>query len=146
MGMRRIAVILAALTLANVIALAHEEEADLDARTLVAQGIAYLQLEPPNLEMALDKLNDALQAGDMTGIDPTVAALARDALAGGSLQAAEVLAAFSIGEDPDLNPRGPLVQVTLGPAVYAILAVGLVLVLLGGYGLGRSVSGRAGGR
>lgn len=119
-----------------------EEGADLSARELAQQAVAFLVNEPTNPEMALERLNDAIADDEVEGVDLDTLALAAGALEADATQAVPPLVAAALGESVDVG-SGPVVAVRLGAGVYWAFAIGLLLVALGAYGLGRR-AGHAG--
>lgn len=111
------------------------DEKKMDAKTLARSVVGFLQAEPPNLEMAQDRLKDAIEKGE--GVNVGLLKLAQQALEEGAPQAVPPLVAKAVGEDPGQFGAGPLVEVKLGPGVYWAFGIGLLLVFLGAYGLGR---------
>lgn len=119
------------------------DEAKMDAKTLARSVIGFVQAEPPNLEMAQDRLKDAIEKGE--GVDVKVLELARQALEVGVPQAVPPLVAKAVGDDPAQVVGGKPVEVKLGPGIYWAFAIGLLLVFLGAYGLARRSVARAPG-
>lgn len=119
------------------------DEAKMDAPALARSAVGFLQADPPELEMAGDRLKDAIEKGE--GVDVQVLELARQALEVGVPQAVPPLVAKAVGDDPAQAVGGDPVEVRLGPGVYWAFAVGLLLVFLGAYGLARRSAARAPG-
>lgn len=113
-----------------------EEGADLTAKELARQAVAFLVNEPPNPEMALERLNDAVADDEVEGVDVATLSLAAGALEAGAPQAVPPLVAAALGETTAVE-SGPVVAVQLGAGVYWAFAAGLLLAALGAYGLGR---------
>lgn len=63
------ATIVVALAFPGAAALAHEGEEETSAKELVLQGIALLRGQPEQTEAIEDKIHDALEAEDQTGVD-----------------------------------------------------------------------------
>lgn len=111
-------------------------EANLDAKALARSVIGFLQAEPPNLEMAQDRLKDAIKKGQ--GVDSKLLEQAQQALQSGVPQAVPPLVAKAVGDDPAQAVGGKPVEVKLGAGIYWAFGIGLLLVFLGAYTLGRS--------
>lgn len=131
-------ILLAALFLIVGSAWAHEDEegADLSAKELAQQAVAFLVNEPTNPEMALERLNDAVADDEVEGVDLDTLSLAAGALEAGATQAVPPLVAAALGENVEFG-SGPVVAVRLGAGIYWAFAIGLLLAALGAYGLGR---------
>ncbi|RTI12176.1 hypothetical protein [Thermus scotoductus] len=130
-------VLMVVLALTVGLALADSpDEARMSGRHLARSAVAFLQAEPPNPEMALDRLRDALEKPE--GVDVKVLELALEALEAGVPQAVPPLVAKAVGDDPGSVGGSKAVEVHLGPTIYWAFAIGLVLVFLGAYALGRS--------
>ncbi|MCL6526358.1 MAG: hypothetical protein K6T57_05680 [Thermaceae bacterium] len=123
--------LLASLGLADA-----QNEANMDAKTLARSVTGFVQAEPPNLEMAQDRLKDAIEKGQ--GVDVRLLEQAQQALEAGVPQAVPPLVAKAVGDDPAQAVGGKPVEVKLGPGIYWAFAIGLLLVFLGAYALGRS--------
>lgn len=130
------------LTAVTVLALADEpDETTMDGPTLARSAIGFLQAEPPNLDMALDRLQDAQEPDRLDGMDVQVLQLAEQALEAGVPEAVPPLVAKAVGDDPRLY-GGAVVEVNLGAAVYWAFLIGLVVVFTGAYLLGRQAKKR----
>jgi len=111
-------------------------EANMDAKTLARSVTGFVQAEPPNLEMAQDRLADAIKKGE--GVDVKLLQQAQQALEAGVPQAVAPLIAKAVGDDPAQAVGGKPVEVKLGAGIYWAFAIGLLLVFFGAYALGRS--------
>lgn len=135
--MKRTLAIMLALLLVLGGAWAHEndEAGPVEPAEYVAQGVALLRAEPPDLMEAQERLEavEALESSEEVNLELVRAA--STALAAGATAEAVQLLERSLGREAE--PLGPLVEVTLSPAVYWGFASGLLLVGLGAYGLGR---------
>ncbi|GEM82412.1 hypothetical protein [Meiothermus hypogaeus] len=128
---------MAVLALLAGLALADSpDEAKMSGEELARSATGFLQAEPPNLEMALDRLKDALEKPE--GLDVKALELAQKALEAGVPQAVPPLVAKAVGDDPGAVEGSKAVEVRLGPGIYWAFATGWVLVFLGAYALGRS--------
>lgn len=106
-----VAVLLTIVAASGRPALAHEGEESGKASDLVKQAIAIMANEPDNVDAAMDKLTDAGNAEDKSGVDLLVVAQARDALTAKDVAKAKALAEQSIGAQPppanaDVTPIG----------------------------------------
>lgn len=81
-------------------ALAHEEEEQVPARTLVKQAIALLRGQPEQVEAIEDKIHDALEAEDTEGVDLELVERAAAAFEDGELHVAQDLLEEAIGAAP----------------------------------------------
>jgi len=138
--MKRILILLiSSLLLLAGSALAHgDEEGAADAADLSQQAIAFLRAEPANLMEAEERLNDALQAEDpstVSDVNLNLVAAALTAVKEGATTESIRLLDRALGQEAE--PLGAVVEVRLGTNVYLAFAIGLVLVGLGAYGLGR---------
>lgn len=130
---------MAALALVVGIALADApNESKMTGKELAQSVVGLVQAEPPNLEMAQDRLKDALAKPQ--GLDVEALKLAQQALEAGVPQAVAPLVAKAVGDDPAQAVGGKPVEVNLGPGVYWAFAIGLLLVFLGAYALGRNAA------
>ncbi len=77
------------------------------AGVLVRQAIAYIVNEPGNTAGAADKINDAKDAADKTGVDLNLVAQAGDAFDRGDIHRARTLLERSIGARPHLGGSDP---------------------------------------
>lgn len=114
-------------------------ESKMASKELARSVIGLVQAEPPNLQMAQERLKDALAKPQ--GLDVNALKLAQQALDAGVPQAVPPLVAKAVGDNPAQTVEGKPVQVNLGPGVYWAFAIGLLLVFLGAYALGRSANG-----
>lgn len=117
------------------------DESNLDGPTLARSVVGYLQADPPNLEMALDRLKDAQENDKLGSMDAQVLQLAQRALEAGAPEAVPALIAKAVGDDPG-QVSGSVVEVRLGPAIYWAFGVGLLVVFAGAYLLGRQAEQR----
>ena len=159
---------LAVATLAVVVfaapALAHEGEKSTPARTLAQIAVAIIRTQPDQIDAAADKINDAIEAEDHTGLDVALVEQAQQALRAGDMAKTELLLEQALGACPgqpvtNPNPKGirgglparitacPAPQAhelglgrrpTRGAARVSLLAVGAVLVA-GGLVLSRRI-------
>ncbi|MDX2004181.1 MAG: hypothetical protein SFU83_02800 [Meiothermus sp.] len=113
-------------------------ESKMTGEELARSVVGLIQAEPPNLEMAQDRLKDALEKA--AGLDANALKLAQQALQAGVPQAVPPLVAKAVGDDPAQAIGGKPVEVNLGPGLYAAFAIGLLLVFLGAFALGRNAS------
>ena len=81
-------------------ALAHEEEEQVPARTLVKQAIALLRGQPEQVEAIEDKIHDALAAEDTEGVDLELVERADRAFEEGKIHLAQDLLEEAIGAAP----------------------------------------------
>jgi hypothetical protein len=89
-------------------AAAHEGEQSTEASDLIRQAIALI-VNTPNDTMAIeDKINDAINANDKTGVDIAPVQQANDALEAGDLHRARALLEVSIGAQPHLSSALPV--------------------------------------
>ncbi|WP_299432581.1 hypothetical protein [uncultured Meiothermus sp.] len=112
------------------------DESKMTGAELARSAVGLVQAEPPNLEMAQDRLKDALEKA--AGLDVNALKLAQQALRAGVPQAVPPLVAKAVGDDPAQAVGGKPVEVNLGIGLYAAFAIGLLLVFLGAFALGRS--------
>jgi hypothetical protein len=90
-------------------ALAHEGEEKVPARTQVAVADAILRTQPEQLDLAADRINDALEAEDHEGVDLGRVKQAKTALEAGDMQKTELLLEQALGAcpgQPVTNPTG----------------------------------------
>jgi hypothetical protein len=90
-------------------ALAHEGEEKVPARTQVAVADAILRTQPEQLDLAADRINDALEAEDHEGVDLGRVKQAKAALEAGDMQKTELLLEQALGAcpgQPVTNPTG----------------------------------------
>lgn len=83
-----------------------DDESDV-AGDLVRQAIAVIVNEPGNMDLAADKINDALTAEDTAGVDLKLVAQARDALENDDFHQARALLERSIGARPHIAGSDP---------------------------------------
>lgn len=127
----------AVLALLAGIALADApNESKMSGEELARSVTGFVQAEPPNLEMAQDRLKDALEKSQ--GLNVNALKLAQQALEAGVPQAVPPLIAKAVGDDPAQAVGGKPVEVNLGPGFYWAFGIGLLLVFLGAYALGRN--------
>jgi hypothetical protein len=88
-------------------ALAHEGEEQVPARTQVAVADAILRTQPEQLELAADRINDALEAEDHEGVDLDRVKQAKDALAAGDMTKTELLLEQALGACPGQPVTSP---------------------------------------
>ena len=135
--MKRMILLLMAVLLGSGTVLAHEgeEAGPVDPDEAVAQSIAFLRAEPPNLMEAQERLEAvaALESSEEVSL-PLVRAAAVAVEADATPEAIQLLER-ALGREPE--PLGSLVEVSLGTPVYWAFGLGVLLVGLGAYGLGR---------
>ena len=131
---------------------AHEGEEKVPARTQVAVADAILRTQPEQMDLAADRINDALEAEDHEGVDLGRVKQAKDALEAGDMAKTELLLEQALGAcpgQPVTNPAGvraklpqtpcptPAHELALGrvplhgTAKPVLLAIGAVLALGG---------------
>ncbi len=93
-------VVALALALPTGAALAHEEEEQVPARTLVKQAIALLRGQPEQVEAIEDKIHDALASEDTEGVDLELVEQADRAFEEGKIHLAQDLLEEAIGAAP----------------------------------------------
>lgn len=105
---------LVALIVVAAPGLAHEEK-KLPARTLVQQAIALMRTQPEQEAAILDKIHDALEAKDSTGVDLAMVEEADEIFESGDLHEAWDLLEEAIGAaphrvvaSPNPEPRMPV--------------------------------------
>ncbi len=125
-----------ALLLLLPAALAHGGEAgSADAAELADQAIAFLQTEPPNIEAAQDRINDALAAEESPDdVNLKVVSAAGAALEQGAVPETVQLLGRALGKPAE--SLGPLITVRVGAGYYLAFAAAALLIGLGAYGLG----------
>src|SRR6266566_3152827 len=79
---------------------AHEGEEKVPARTQVAIADAILRTQPEQMELAADRINDALEAEDHEGVDLDRVKQAKEALEAGDMQKTELLLEQALGACP----------------------------------------------
>jgi hypothetical protein len=90
-------------------ALAHEGEEDVPARTQVQRADAILRTQPEQVDLAVDRINDALEAEDHEGVDLDRVKQAKAALEAGDMQQTELLLEQALGAcpgQPVISPTG----------------------------------------
>lgn len=90
-------------------ALAHEGEEKVPARTQVQVADAILRTQPERMDLAADRINDALEAEDHAGVDLGRVEQAKAALAAGDMPKTELLLEQALGACPGApvaNPAG----------------------------------------
>ncbi len=109
-------------------AFAHEGEESIPAFTDAQEAIAVLAAHPDALDIAMDKVHDALESEDQSGVNLDLLRQADRALEAGDTQRGEILLEQSIGVcpgqpvvEPADIPRTPL---PLGPNVPHIEGIG----------------------
>ena len=143
---------LAVATLAVVVfaapALAHEGEKSTPARTLAQIAVAIIRTQPDQIDAAADKINDAIEAEDHTGLDVALVEQAQQAL--GACPGQPVTnpnpkgirgglpARITACPAPQAHELGLGRRPTRGAARVSLLAVGAVLVA-GGLVLSRRI-------
>jgi len=81
-------------------ALAHEGEEKVPARTQVQRADAILRTRPEQIDLAADRINDALEAEDHEGVDLDRVKQAKEALEAGDMQKTELLLEQALGACP----------------------------------------------
>jgi len=148
-------------------AVAHEGEKSTPARTLAQIAVAIIRTQPEQLDAAGDKINDAIEAEDHTGLDVGLVKQAQQAFQAGDMAKTELLLEQALGACPGQpvttpNPNGirgglptpaspcpapaahelGLGRVrTQGPARVSLLAIAAVFIL-GGLVLTRRIRER----
>src|SRR5262245_11063143 len=133
-------------------AVAHEGEKGIPARELVQIAVAVIRTQPEQMDLAADKIKDALEAADKDGVDLARVQQAQAALEAGDMPRTELLLEQALGAcpgEPVTNPAGvraklpqspcptPAHERALGPvpvrgtAKPALLTSGAVLALGG---------------
>lgn len=88
---------------------AHEGEEKVPARTQVQVADAILRTQPEQMDLAADRINDALEAEDHEGVDLNRVKLAKDTLQAGDTAKTELLLEQALGAcpgQPVVNPAG----------------------------------------
>lgn len=88
---------------------AHEGEESVPARTQVAVADAILRTQPEQMDLAADRINDALEAEDHQGVDLGRVEQAKATLEAGDLAKTELLLEQALGAcpgQPVVNPAG----------------------------------------
>ena len=88
-------------------ALAHEGEEEVPARTQVAVADAILRTQPEQVELAADRINDALEAEDHEGVDLDRVKQAKEALATGDMLKTQLLLEQALGACPGQPVTSP---------------------------------------
>lgn len=131
-----------------------------DAVTLVRQAIVALEVPQPNVDLARDKIEDALGAPETQGVDLSKVRAAGDALDRGNTEGALLALRQSIGsaqapgavEGPGTGEPVPRAEdginlpttgafkpkFTASPVELGLLAAGVAFVLVGGFIVGRA--------
>jgi len=104
-----------------VTAQAHAAEKTIKSTNLVKQGIAYIINEPDHPDSALDKMKDALDSTDTSGVFLDYVKQAQVAEKAGDIHKARALLEASIGAKPHISgvDPAPIGQLTVQPAVGA---------------------------
>jgi hypothetical protein len=131
---------------------AHEGEEKVPARTQVAVADAILRTQPEQMDLAADRINDALEAEDHEGVDLGRVKQAKETLETGDMAKTELLLEQALGAcpgQPVTNPAGvrpklpqapcptPAHELALGrvplhgTAKPVLLTIGVVLALGG---------------
>jgi hypothetical protein len=120
-----LALVLLIIVLRAAPAFAHGGDDPKDALDAVRQAIAYIVNEPGNMEMITDKVGDAIESQDQTGVDVALVKQAQAAVARNNMTAARVLLERAIGAASDLTGTDvqPILQVPAGQSA-APLATG----------------------
>jgi len=100
---------------------AHAAEKTIKATNLVKQGIAFIVNEPDHPDSALDKMKDALDSTDTSGVFLDYVKQAQVAEKAGDIHKARALLEASIGAKPHISgvDPAPIGQLTVQPAVAA---------------------------
>jgi hypothetical protein len=88
---------------------AHEGEEKVPARTQVQVADAILRTQPEQMDLAADRINDALEATDHEGVDLGRVEQAKAALEAGDMPKTELLLEQALGAcpgQPVVNPAG----------------------------------------
>jgi hypothetical protein len=88
---------------------AHEGEEKVPARTQVVVADAILRTQPEQMELAADRINDALEAEDHRGVDLGRVKQAKETLEAGDMARTELLLEQALGAcpgQPVTNPAG----------------------------------------
>jgi hypothetical protein len=105
---------------------AHEGEQSAQASDLVRQGIALIVNTPKDTMAIEDKINDAINADDKTGVDIALVQQAKAALEAGDLHRVRALLEVSIGAQPHLSSALP-VDIGKAPASPGAVPAGVNL-------------------
>jgi hypothetical protein len=138
---------------------AHEGEEKVPARTQVQVAVALITTQPEQMDLAADRINDAIEAEDQSGVDIDRVKQAQAAFRAGDVPRTELLLEQALGAcpgEPVVNPAGvraklpqtpcptPAHELALGrvrpqgTALPVLLSVGAVLAL-GGMVLARRI-------
>lgn len=100
---------------------AHAGEKTIKATNLVKQGIAYIINEPDHPDSALDKMKDALDSTDTSGVFLDYVKQAQTAEKAGDIHKARALLEASIGAKPHISgvEPAPIGELTVQPAMGA---------------------------
>ena len=88
-------------------ALAHEGEENVPASTSVQEAIAIIRSQPELTDDIADKVGDALESEDQSGVDVDLVRQAQDALDANDLPRAELLLEQAIGACPGATVSSP---------------------------------------
>lgn len=89
-----------AVAFPGAVSLAHEGEEETSAKELVLQAIALLRGQPDQTQAIEDKLDDALEAEDKSGVDVALAEKGEEAFEAGQLHDARDLLEEAVGAAP----------------------------------------------
>lgn len=82
---------------------AHEDETSIKASEDVLQAISYIVNSPGNMDAISDKLKDAPESSDTSGVDLALVRQAQAAVASNDMMKARDLLQRSIGAVPDMT-------------------------------------------
>lgn|SRR5574341_2124488 len=88
---------------------AHEGEEEVPARTQVQVAVAILRTQPEQVDLAADRIKDALEAKDHEGVDLGRVEQAKATLEAGDMSKTELLLEQALGAcpgEPVLSPSG----------------------------------------
>lgn len=134
--MRRLALPAAVATLFVVIGAGpawagHLGEASMPAKQAVEQAIAIIASQPERLDLIAERIKEAIEADDSTGVDGSLVEQAQTAFEGGDLQAAMLLLERSVGArpgqpvvNPNPGPRLPAAAMPSSGSTSHLLAIG----------------------
>ncbi|EWT07768.1 hypothetical protein N864_23585 [Intrasporangium chromatireducens Q5-1] len=102
------ALIVAVLTITSFLSLpqvafAHGDEGAVPARESVLQALAYVVNTPDNMDAITDKLKDAQESADQSGVNLAAVKRAMTALSAGNMRQVRTLLEQSIGAKVDLT-------------------------------------------
>lgn len=125
----------AALVLTTAVAAAGQE-GDVTAKQSVQQAVRILEGQPEMADLALEKVDGALNDDQTQGLDRSLVGEARSALAAGSLPEALDLLQRSLGQrpspsSPDQREVGGGLAAPTGTAGPTLLAVAALVALVG---------------